>query len=311
MTPYPDPASILSGELGEWLAGLEEERRAATRKGVIRLAIALPIALIALTYVFVTAETGWLGKVVGALTVLGLIYVWAQAPTRAIMPALKIEFNAEIARAMELEYAPYPEANFAYECATYFSLLPQHDKGDFEDLWAGEFDGRSFELIEVHLRREKKDPHSRTLRSVFRGALLSIRTQTEFQGATLIREKDPMRDWGETYLVEGPASPSELGTDPVTFDDAGFDARFECFSEDPDEARRLITPRLIHELLQIEDVYPGGKHTSAVFHDGHFVLVVNSGNLFESGSHGASSDHAMVAATIEQFARIAEVSRSV
>ncbi len=301
----------MQGELGVWLASLEDERRAANRKGLVRLAFTLPVVLGALLFSLVALDGNWLNKILGTLAILAFVYMWAQAPARALMPAVKIETNTEIARAMKLEYQAYPNANFAYECGTYFGLLPVHDKAEFEDLWIGEFDERAFELIEVHLQKRQERGNKRHWSNVFRGALLSIRTRSQFKGATLIREKDDLRDWSETYLLNSPASPIELGMAPVPTSNADFDGRFECYSEDPEEAKRLITPQVISEINRMEGLFGAGRHTSAIFHDGYFVLIIESGNLFEGSSHGTPNDHEAIASTIEQFARIAEVAKAV
>ncbi|MEM8727075.1 MAG: hypothetical protein AAGE86_16310, partial [Pseudomonadota bacterium] len=116
---YPDPDEILSGEIGEWLASLEQEREAASKTGLKRLAVTVPVILGALLYALLAEWGDWLNVSFAGLVALGLAYSWARAPVRALMPALKIELNSEIARAMELEYQPYPDANFAFQCAEY------------------------------------------------------------------------------------------------------------------------------------------------------------------------------------------------
>ncbi len=308
---YPDPDLILSGELGDWLRVLEDERRVAQRKGLKRLALTIPIISGVLLFSLVANDANWLKQIFAALGALGLAYAWAQAPARAIMPAVKTEINTEIARAMKLEYQAYPDANFAFDCGQYFGLLPWHDQAKFEDLWRGQFDGRDFELIEVHLLKKDKRSNRRRMRSVFRGTLLSIRTRVCFESATLIRERNALRDWNETYALDGTASPIELGMERFETGNPDFDARFECHSENPAEGMCLATAQVRHEISRIRSMFPGGRHTSAVFHDGHFVMIVGSGNMFESGQHFGNTDYEMVTATIRQFAQIADAASSV
>lgn len=305
---YPDPGEILSGELGDWLAELKSKRRKAKKTGLLRLAIALPMVALAL-YFF---DFGLLGSITGGMIGAGIVYGWAQEPARDLMVDVKIEINAAIARAMDVEYIPFSNPNFAFECASYFGLVPAHDETAFEDHWRGEFEGRSFELIEAELKawRESKNGH-RHLSKVFDGTIVSITTNAPFKSATIVREKNPLRDWQENYLIKGPTSPHEVGMGEVELGNAEFDARFECFSEDMDEAKRLLTPKMISAISQLADLFGSGRDTSAVFHDGHFVMITNSGYLFEGHTHSPCYDYETVAGTIEQFARLLEAAKAV
>ncbi|MEP0390901.1 MAG: DUF3137 domain-containing protein [Erythrobacter sp.] len=307
---YPDPDEILTGELGDWLEWVDGERRAATRKGLWRLALILPVLWIAILVDIFGFDGEWQAIVVLGLPVTGLIFFWAQLPGKALFSSIKTELNTQIAKELELEYQAHPSSNFAFDCGTYFSLLPHHDRSFFESLWIGEFEGRAFELIEVHLQKEHQRKNRRSWRTVFRGALLSIETRSQFSGATLIRQKCGIRDWTETYVVDGPPSPIALGMDPVATGNALFDEHFECHSEDPEEARRLVTSDVMNEIGRLTKRF-GSRSISAVFHDRHFAMFIESGNLFESGSYSKSTDRERVEIAILQFATIAEACRAV
>lgn len=307
---YPDPDEILSGELGDWLDWVDSERKDATRTGLWRLALALPALWGAILVHIFGFDGDWEGILLPGFGATGLIFYWAQKPGSALMPAVKTELNTEIAKAMELEYQAFPAPTFAFEFGKYFSLLPPHDKEHFESLWVGEFEGRGFELVEVHLQEERQRENRTYWRTVFRGALLSIETLAQFASATLIRQKSARRDWQETYDVDGPASPIELGMDPVPTGNALFDEHFECHSENPEEARRLVTIEVMNEVGRLTRRF-GARSTSAVFHDRHFVMFIESGNIFESGSYSKATDREMVEMTINQFATIAQACRAV
>ena len=97
----------------------------------------------------------------------------------------------------------------------------------------------------------------------------------------------------------------------VELGNAEFDARFECFSEDLDEAKRLMTPQLMTAISQLADLFGNGNQTSAVFHDGHFVMITSSGYLFEGHTHSPGHDYETVAGTIEQFASLLEAAKAI
>ena len=70
----------------------------------------------------------------------------------------------------------------------------------------------------------------------------------------------------------------------VYLDDAELEGRYAVHSDDPEEARRIITSGLCKSMVALADAYDE-KSLSAAFIEGVFLMAVPvSGDLFELGS---------------------------
>jgi len=68
----------------------------------------------------------------------------------------------------------------------------------------------------------------------------------------------------------------------------------------------LIHPSYIEHLIALERAFHG-KSIRAVFADRHLVVVVESDDMFESGSMKAEEDNARAHETADQFAALAQL----
>jgi len=69
----------------------------------------------------------------------------------------------------------------------------------------------------------------------------------------------------------------------AALEDPTFEKIFEVYTTDQVESRYLLTPDLMQKLVDLEEVFHGGK-LKAAFDGGEMFITVQGGNLFEPGS---------------------------
>ncbi len=158
-------------------------------------------------------------------------------------------------------------------------LVGDWDRSSFEDQLIGQRNGADFEFFEAHLERRERSTNSRgqtTTRyvTVFRGQCLAVNFHKEFKGKTLVR-----RDQGLFNMFGGLGQNVER----VALEDPRFEKAFEVYSDDQVEARFILTPDFMEQLLELEETFHGGKLRCA-FSGGELFLCVEGSDLFEPGS---------------------------
>jgi hypothetical protein len=301
----PDPDALLAGPLGEWLAaqqGLREEARAkvahrrrlaiggAAAVGIIMLMLTRDIE-IALAFGFVAGAGG---------------FIWAQAAATPVMRAIKDGINQAVAKALDLDFTIDVATGEEWRRAKSFGMLPSYDREAFEDCWSGRLGALPFRSYEAHCREWQGSGKSRRLVTVFRGAVLSVAFTRRFQGTTLVEGDGRRTKWfgGEKEEVELDGIVMQR-CDMV---DPAFEDRFTVWGSDPVEARYLVHPEYIERLTAVERAF-AGKHLRALFCGGDLLILVETGDQFESGSLDAGQDHVLLARTIEQFGTLADLAQ--
>jgi hypothetical protein len=298
----------MAGPLGRWLDSQSEERANARRSSLIRFLISTPIALAAFLYGFYEWEGELQAKLAGGVAGSFAVFRWSQAPKRKIAKVMKEQINTAIADAMGLEFSSEVDPGWSFEFAKHYGMVPDYDKSRFEDLWHGDFAGRDFAFHEAELRAWRGSGKRRRLETVFHGSILSFDTRHEFSGTTLIRKARPVTGWLSEKMAALSQSTSEHGLPKVEIAHPDFEDRFDVFSNEAGELPRLLSQRVIAHLLELESEDPSAP-LYALFHDGHFVLVAPSGNMFESGSANARDDRELIEATVNQFKFVADVAK--
>ncbi|MFN7165387.1 MAG: DUF3137 domain-containing protein, partial [Hyphomonas sp.] len=183
-----------------------------------------------------------------------------------------------IARQLDLAFTPKPGT-----CDTIFrhkevGVVPGWDRSNFEDLVIGRRGEVDFELFEAHLEEKRTTTDSKgrtrtTWVTVFKGQCLRLDFHKTFYGRTLVT-----RDAGFFNRFGGGKGMQRAG-----LEDPRFEKIFEVYTTDQVESRYLLTPDLMQKLVDLEDVFRGGK-LKAAFDGGEMLITVQGGNLFEPGS---------------------------
>lgn len=306
MIERPDADALLAGELGTWLTSQNADRAAAKAKVAMRQKLAVAGAcVVAFGYILINGR-----DIIGALQfgffagVAG--FGWAALASRPVLTRLKSGINGAIARALELEYSASVTPGKTFERAKAFELVPTYDDDSHEDLWWGLLGPQPFTLHEAKLTEERGSGKSRRTVTVFEGSIIAIGFTRPFHGTTLIERKTEHRSWLGLGGAKERITLNEVELAHVDMVDPRFEAAFSVWSDDGVEARYLVHPDYAERLTAVEQAY-AGKNIRALFAEGELLIVVETGNLFESGSLDADDDRALVARTIEQFTALTEL----
>jgi hypothetical protein len=304
MIERPDAQALMAGPLGSWLSGQNAEREAVKAKAArirswgIAAACALAVAVILFGGSIIMAlQFGFFAGVAG----FGI----AELAKRPMLNKLKGGINGAIAEALGLTYAVAAEPGQTFEWAKNFGMLPSYDDDHFQDLWSGEVAGRPFTLHEAKLTEERSSGKNRRTVTVFEGSIMAIRFARRFTGTTLV-EADGQRRKFLIGAEKDRASIGDVDLERIDLVNPEFEARFTVWSNDQVEARYLVHPEYVERMLAVEAAF-AGKNIRALFHQGELLIVLETGDLFESGSLDAGDDRALLERTIVQFTSLAEL----
>lgn len=305
MIEAPDVDALMAGGLSDWLAqqqGARDGAIATSRSRTIKSLVAAAV-LSLLTLVMV-------GQVIWALFVgagiAGAGQLWAYAARKPVINAIKHEMNSRIAAALDCTFsqraAPGPE----FELAKTFEALPSYDTSSFEDDWRGTIGAMPFSLYECELQEWRGSGKNRRLETVFDGVIIAIGFARQFLGTTLVeRDGNHMTLFGLRDSFSAGGVKLEL----VKMVDPRFERDFTIWSTDQVEARYLVHPEYVERLIGIENGF-SGKKIRALFHAGNLIIILETNDLFESGSLDASADKNNMATTIKQFTSLANLANA-
>lgn len=308
-----DVDRLMAGELGQWLKGKAGMRKQAKATAWRRLAFGVPIGavLIALAWYLKGDADGDLetGLAIGlSIAVPVVVLIAVTVPIANAMKDLKTGINSAIAEHLGLEYtvevAPGSSGRGAgWEPAKRYGLLPSYNKSRFEDCWSGEVAGHEFRAFEATLHQETGSGKDRSSTLKFRGCIVQMALGRELAATVLVRRKGAL---GSLFGSRDGFRVAGEHLDLVEQVHPDFRDRFEVYSTDQVEARTLVHPAYVEQLLDIERAF-GAQNVRALFHDGLVVIALESGNLFESGSLNPEKDRENVERTAGQFASLARL----
>ena len=301
-----DVQGLMRGELGNWLAEQSDMRDAAQKKAFDRWFYGGIALLPLLAFLWFAPIFGAGLKLFAAAAACIGVASWGYKPIQEAKATIKVGINEAIASDLGIEYDPVVEPGVEFHKARSYGLVPKYDRDEFEDCWYGELGGHQFNLYEAHLEERKGSGKNRRWVTVFRGAIISVPFGREFRSTTLLQRKGKHNKWLGLGSVKDVI---ELDGHRMQYVDQvhpQFEDVFEIFSDDQIEARVLIHPTYIEHLIALEKSFHG-KSIRALFVDQHLVIVVESEDMFESGSMNAHEDNRRAQETADQFAALARL----
>lgn len=305
MIEAPNVETLMAGGLGEWLASQENVRAEAKRTGKQRITWGL-IGGAVVFVVLLVAGAGFGWAFGGAALLAGGGFAWANAATGPVIASIKQQMNNRIANALGLEFSAAATPGPEFQLGQTYELLPSHDRSHFEDHWHGSIGAMPFSLYEAKLEEWRGSGKDRRLETVFRGIIMQIGFARDFHGVTLVeRAGQHMTLFGlrDSISIEG------RKLERVKMVDPRFEDSFTCWSSDQVEARYLVHPAYVERLITLEQSFHG-KKIRTLFHGGNVVIVLESNDLFESGSLDASADRRLLEETINHFVALANLAHT-
>jgi len=299
-TPAPEGydsfEAFFAAEIAPGLPALEAERRDRVRKAYTRAVggafVVVVGALIAWLSVHIAAGLAVL--IAGA--VLGLL--WVRRPASRHRAAVRAFVIPPLLRYLGsgsggVEYHREPGDRFDLALVRRAGIVAPFTRAKLEDLFVGRYRDTDFRLVEARLTRKRetgsdKDGSRERRRTVYAGLLCEVSVPVPFSGVTLlVGDKGALGNWLGDVMKRNFA-----GIAAVSLDHPAFEARYQVYSDDPVEARRLLQPGLMESLLALADELDA-QAVNCAFIEGRFLLAIpQRRDLFEIGRLHRSLDNA-------------------
>jgi hypothetical protein len=276
-----------------------ERNRGKRRSEAYRRAIisaALTVALSAVAYLLGEPLAWRTFLVVAVFAVSGLVgFIWSAKPAsrhREEVRGVVVPPLSAFLGGLEYHRKPKDSGVERFEAA---GVVGSHSRRSTEDLFIGRHRDTGFQMVEARLRRRS----GKRTREIFRGLLLDIEVPTDFAATTLM-----VRDYGP--LVGGLVDfvrKTFTGMERITLDHPDFESRYQAYSTDPAEARRLLARPFLDTMVSLAD-QAGKAALNGAFHDGRFLLALPvRRDLFEIGKlhHALDRFEDDVRALLDQF----------
>lgn len=305
MIVRPDPDTLLAGELGEWLASQNQDREATkARAARIRNWGIMAACAVAALIVLVGGDVG-AALQFGFFVGMGGFGI-AELSKRTVTSRIKGGINGAIARALDMEFAVEVTPGGEFDLVKSFDMLPGYDRSSFEDMWRGRIGEQTFMLYQAKLEERRSSGKSTDWVTVFNGSLMQIGFARRFNGVTLIERAGRRKSF---FGLLGDKDEIELGgftLGRIDLVDPRFQDLFAVWSNDPVESRYLVHPEYVERLIAVEQAFSGEK-IRALFFEGQMVILLETGDLFESGGLDSDRDRDLLQTTIRQFGTLADL----
>ncbi len=208
-------------------------------------------------------------------------------PLRKVARTAKLDVISALCQPIGVAYQMKVGMAPAFDRFLDLHLLPRPSDKSFEDLFTGRRGGTDFALCEAHLSQGS----GKSRHTVFQGQLFQLDAKRQRLGTTVV-----LRNTGWLNRFECPAGLRRVG-----LEDPHFDQVFAVFASDQVEAREILTPAFMQQLVDLETAY-AGKHLRCAFCGGELLLALEGGNRFEIGN---------MFATLVNRARVEGIARDV
>lgn len=157
-------------------------------------------------------------------------------------------------------------------------ILPAYTKSDVDDVVTGSYKGVGIEIIETKLLKEYQTEKKKHTKLVFEGLFIHLSMNKKFSGHTVV-----LSDAGKIGNFLSRATTRSM--ENVQLEDPVFEKIFEVYSTDQIEARYLLTTSFMERLVQLRDLFKGGKgRMQACFYNDDLLLMIPTDDTFQVGS---------------------------
>lgn len=187
-------------------------------------------------------------------------------------------------------------------------LIGDYNRTDFEDGFVGKHDHVDFILTEADLKKVTGHGKHRRTEYIFNGLMIVMNFPMPFKGRTLVlRDKGKLGNWVKNKTVD---------MDRANLVASKFEKLFEVYTTDQVEARVILTPDLMDNLVTLgrmvsdekDDAAPAGHMELAFDNSFLMITIATSTNLFEVGHLDADmTDTARIASFAREVSMIYDI----
>ena len=257
---------VLDGELKNQLADIDRKRKIVKVIGFAFVALGGAGLLGSKIFQF-----GEAGMVVGMLMLLSGAVLMA-AFHKKHCSFYRHQVMQELINALKLPLTYHPDKGLERSRFKKFALFGSFDRYHSEDLLRGTLGKTRIEASEVHIERKHKSKKRTSYSTIFRGVVFIADFNKEFSCRTAILPDVAEKCFGKlmgNFLQN--LNFSEKGK-LVKLENIEFEKRFAVYSSDQHEARYLLTPQFMEQLLAVQNAEKAPIR--ALFCDNNLVMTL-------------------------------------
>jgi len=268
--------ALWNGEIEPQLRRLEGERRVAMgRARMIWIGFAVLVGVEALVTLLISKGASFIPEEhVLWITIIGGALI-GYLPLQMVAGKTKRRLIQTLCAPMGVTYQMSPGEPDVFDRLLALNLLPRPEGKSFEDMFRGRRGASEFMLCESTLTVGS----GKSRRTVFSGQIFNIAFPRRFLGTTVV-----LRDNGWFSRFERPK-----GLEKVGLEDPHFEQIFAVFGDDQVEARAILTPTFMEQLVALETAY-SGQNLRCGFCEGRLMIALEGKDRFEVGSMFATLD---------------------
>lgn len=240
---------------------------------------------------------GWGGFVLmGGLALAFCVYYFPKQALDKVVSGARQTVIDSLAHELALTYQRAATKPESFLELNDWGLFPDHNREAFEDRFEGTYHGAEFDFCEAQLQKVERRGKSTTVRTVFTGYCLHIHFKRSLFGKTVLAPKAANTGLSGFFRRQI----KKRGVKPVGIVASAFEDRFSVYSSDQTEARYILDPAFLEQLIDFEQSFDG-KNLRALFEGDHILLAVEGKDLFELSSHEKFTDPAIVGRLLHEL----------
>lgn len=258
------------------------------RKGIImKVVIAVVVTILAVVAIYYTSTSEIVDKfnyyaaAVISILLAFILYILSRRASKQYKLGYKSEVVDKILHIINPNWDVKPDYEISLEEVQASDIFKQNINDiDSQDLIRGEIKDVDFWCSEVQLSTilsdDSVDPTPDTLDLIFKGMFCCSTTSKHTYGNTYIEPKESSGILTKIGSIFSKKEKDDSGA--VIFDSSEFNKHFAVHSDNPDEVKMLITPRIVDTLLHLRKRY--GIYISII--DSNIYCAASfSRNIFE------------------------------
>ncbi|MEN3976544.1 DUF3137 domain-containing protein [Emcibacter sp. SYSU 3D8] len=252
--------------IGELEAARHEARNAALK----RASWFIPLALLGVGLVWLYLPGDFL--IFAAFVAVGGSWAFIQHPIIRHQKVVKEKLVTRLCGFFGLDFCLVPRHDPIPELRR-VGLLPSHNRDGREDQVSGVYEGVRLEMTDLHLRQVSGSGKNKRDVTVFRGPVFSFSFAKRFHGTTIIKAD-------ATVIGNWFGSIGMGDMERVRLEDPEFEKCFEVYGTNQVEARYLLTPGFMQQLIELRNSL-GSKMQAAFDGDSLYIAANNGQDHFE------------------------------
>lgn len=144
-------------------------------------------------------------------------------------------------------------------------VFPTADEYQADDCFVGSWQGVTLRISEQILKKIRQGKHKVEKKTVFQGIAIDFELNKTFKGETIV-----LKDSGFLNKFKG-----IKGFERVGLEDPRFEKMFEVYGTNQVEARYLLNPVFMEQVVKLKDLYKG-KSVQLYFSYNHVLIAIDT-----------------------------------